>query len=429
MMKTAFYIAGFYLIYSIFLSSDTSYTRNRAYIVLSVIFSFILPLISVNIKEQSTIYYFGKTLSEVFVTADGINNNIGSVPGSGLNIMQVLIKIYLTGIIVFGIKIIADIMNLLFLIGRNKEKNDKVIFFSSFNTSGFSALGYIFINKSLGDTESEEIIRHEQNHLENNHFLDILLIETIKVFQWFNPFIYFINRSLRAIHEYQADRGCLQSGMAVTNYQNLLLKNVFRSGRFSIANSFSNPSLIKKRMQMMVRKPSGKISSMKVLLAIPVVILLLTAISSCENNIKLNKQKNESTVTISPSDQPIDIKADKSSARTNPPEYKAPSEVFVVVEEMPDFPGGDKELNNFIYKNIVYPETAKAKNIQGRVIIKFCITYKGEIDLVTVLKSVDPELDKEAVRVIKMLPPWKPGKQGGKPVNVWYNIPVIFQLK
>ena len=110
-------------------------------------------------------------------------------------------------------------------------------------------------------------------------------------------------------------------------------------------------------------------------------------------------------------------------------EEEAPTEVFVVVEEMPSFPGGDAELMKFINGNIVYPEIAKENNIQGRVILRFCVTYKGLVDQVQILKGVDPALDNEAIRVIKMLPGWKPGKQGGKPVNVWYSVPVTFQLK
>jgi protein TonB len=110
-------------------------------------------------------------------------------------------------------------------------------------------------------------------------------------------------------------------------------------------------------------------------------------------------------------------------------EEEAPAEVFVVVEEMPTFPGGETELMKFIYANIVYPEIAKENNVQGRVILRFCVTYKGGVDQVQILKGVDKTLDDEAVRVIKMLPTWKPGKQGGKPVNVWYSVPVTFQLK
>jgi protein TonB len=110
-------------------------------------------------------------------------------------------------------------------------------------------------------------------------------------------------------------------------------------------------------------------------------------------------------------------------------EEEAPQEVFVVVEEMPTFPGGEKALFEYIYANIQYPEIAKENNIQGRVILRFCVTYKGGVDQVSILKPVDPSLDNEAIRVIKTLPAWKPGKQGGKPVNVWYSLPVVFQLK
>jgi len=110
-------------------------------------------------------------------------------------------------------------------------------------------------------------------------------------------------------------------------------------------------------------------------------------------------------------------------------EEEAPTEVFVVVEEMPSFPGGEQALMEFIYSHIEYPEIAKENNIQGRVVVRFCVTYKGTVDQVSIIKGVDPSLDNEAIRVIKMLPTWKPGKQGGKPVNVWYSVPINFQLK
>ena len=102
---------------------------------------------------------------------------------------------------------------------------------------------------------------------------------------------------------------------------------------------------------------------------------------------------------------------------------------FVVVEEMPAFPGGDVELLKYIAEHTTYPEVAKENNIQGRVIVRFCVTPKGGVSQVSVLKGVDPELDKEAIRVVNTLPTFKPGKQGGKPVPVWYMVPITFTLK
>ena len=110
-------------------------------------------------------------------------------------------------------------------------------------------------------------------------------------------------------------------------------------------------------------------------------------------------------------------------------EVEVEPEPFVVVEEMPLFPGGDVELLKYISEHTNYPEVAKENNIQGRVIVRFCVTSKGGVNQVSVLKGVDPELDKEAVRVVGTLPPFKPGKQGGKPVPVWYMVPITFTLK
>jgi TonB family protein len=106
------------------------------------------------------------------------------------------------------------------------------------------------------------------------------------------------------------------------------------------------------------------------------------------------------------------------------PQAHKEGEPFVVVEEMPLFPGGDSTLLAFISKNIVYPENAKKNNIQGRVILRFCITESGSVDRVSILQGVDDELDAEAIRVVKSLPAFKPGKQGGKPVPVWYMVPI-----
>jgi protein TonB len=110
-------------------------------------------------------------------------------------------------------------------------------------------------------------------------------------------------------------------------------------------------------------------------------------------------------------------------------ESEAEPEPFVVVEEMPMFPGGEKALQQYIADHTEYPEIAKENNIQGKVIVRFCVTPKGGVSQVSILKGVDPELDKEAIRVVNTLPTFKPGKQGGKPVPVWYMVPINFTLK
>lgn len=104
-------------------------------------------------------------------------------------------------------------------------------------------------------------------------------------------------------------------------------------------------------------------------------------------------------------------------------------QIFQVVEEMPEFPGGMAECMKFLSKNIKYPNIAQENGVQGRVIVQFVVNKDGTIVDPVVVRSVDPYLDKEALRVIKAMPKWKPGKQRGKAVRVKYTVPVTFRLQ
>ena len=110
-------------------------------------------------------------------------------------------------------------------------------------------------------------------------------------------------------------------------------------------------------------------------------------------------------------------------------EEEAAQQIFTVVEEMPDFPGGQAELLKFIAKSIKYPVIAQENGIQGRVICAFVVNKDGSVVDAEVLRGVDPALDKEALRVIGTMPKWKPGKQRGKPVRVKYTVPITFILQ
>jgi periplasmic protein TonB len=111
------------------------------------------------------------------------------------------------------------------------------------------------------------------------------------------------------------------------------------------------------------------------------------------------------------------------------PEIPIENKVFIVVEENPEFPGGNAALFKFISENLVYPRDAQDNNIQGRVILKFVVNPDGSVDRIEVLRGVDPLLDNEAIRVVKTLPKFRPGKQGGVPVHVWFTLPVLFKIE
>lgn len=471
MVKTAVYLLAFYLIYFLFLSRDTAYTRNRIFILLSVTLSIVLPFISLTTIRPMEIQNFGKLLSDVFVKPTTPVETAVDQGFDQVKLLSAIYSIYITGVALFLVKLVLNHLSLFKLITRQNNNNTRIIKFDQFNTSGFSTMGYIFINSSLSPEEEKDIINHEENHLSKHHYLDILYIEIIKAFQWFNPIVYLFNRSIRAIHEFQADEGCINSGVPIVNYQNLLLRQVFKTRSLNLTNSFSNPSMIKKRMVMMSKKRTSALSNLKLFLVVPVTIVVFLAISAYKGvpefslkSIGLSKidvpeirllgsvQKG-----LIPSNKPsVSFPAEKLSGEELPSdtENTAPDQLsenktgdapistekvsenpipeetpFVVVEEMPMFPGGDAALLKYIHANSKYPENAKANEIEGRVIVRFSITPTGGVDNVSVLKGVDPELDKEAIRVVKTLPEFKPGRQGGKAVPVWYMVPITFTLK
>ena len=109
-------------------------------------------------------------------------------------------------------------------------------------------------------------------------------------------------------------------------------------------------------------------------------------------------------------------------------EANVEAEPFMTVQEMPEPPGGVKGLMKYIADNTIYPPMARENNIQGKVYVRFCVTANGTIDKVSILKGVDRELDAEAIRIVKTFPPFKPGKQDGMPVPVWFNVFINFQL-
>lgn len=109
-------------------------------------------------------------------------------------------------------------------------------------------------------------------------------------------------------------------------------------------------------------------------------------------------------------------------------EEEEESQVFVIVEKMPEFPGGQVALRRYIAENMNYPVVAQENDIQGTVYLRFVVLKDGRVGEVQVQRGVDPLLDDEAVRVIKTLPKFTPGRQGGKRVNVWFSVPVRFKL-
>lgn len=123
------------------------------------------------------------------------------------------------------------------------------------------------------------------------------------------------------------------------------------------------------------------------------------------------------------------IKAKEAIAEPEPPKHEEENKVFDIVEQQPLFPGGPAALMKYLSENTKYPVVAQENGVQGRVTVQFVVEKDGSISDVHVLRGVDPSLDKEAVRVVKSMPRWTPGKQNGITVRVNYRVPVLFRLQ
>jgi protein TonB len=152
-----------------------------------------------------------------------------------------------------------------------------------------------------------------------------------------------------------------------------------------------------------------------------------------EDEIKTQDELNETKVAISVADvKGTDEENGLDVAELNEnqeiAQEPAAEEVFFVVEQMPEFPGGEAALRSYIAKNIKYPATAQEMGIQGKVYVTFIVDKTGTVTNVSIARGIDPALDKEALRVINSLPKWTPGKQRGSAVSVSYTVPINFSL-
>lgn len=150
----------------------------------------------------------------------------------------------------------------------------------------------------------------------------------------------------------------------------------------------------------------------------------------------MDTQKEDNTargvVTQEGSDDADKFKAVQEQVVVKEPEPEVKpkeEEIFVAVEQQAEFPGGQAALMKWLSQNVRYPETAQQNDVQGRVIVKFVVEKDGSIGTATILKGVDKDLDREALRVVKKMPKWQPGKNNGVAVRSYFNLPVVFKLQ
>jgi TonB family protein len=229
----------------------------------------------------------------------------------------------------------------------------------------------------------------------------LLVAEIVCIFQWFNPFAYFLKREIRENHEFIADRQMVVNQSNEADYRLLLLENASQIKTNELAHNFSY-SLLKRRLHMM-NKPKRPLKTGIALLSTIMAIVFVVAACSTPAS---DDQINEITK----------------------PEIEPIEDVFTVVEIMPEYPGGMDSLGAFLGRNIKYPVSAKEAGISGTVFVNFIIEKDGSIGEVKTLRGISTDCDNEASRVVRLMPNWTPGKQRGENVRVSFNLPIRFKL-
>ena len=273
--------------------------------------------------------------------------------------------------------------------------------------SPFSFFRWIFVNPvNKTPSQVKQILTHEQTHVAQWHSVDALLSQLFVAAFWFNPVAWLMRLQVRNNLEYLADRSVISGGTDKKAYQYHLLAVAYRTNVATITNNF-NVLPLKKRIKMMNKQTSNPLARFKYLLFVPLAVALLAMNSTA---MRANVQKKV-------------VKTTKATKKTS-----ANDKVYEVCEQMPIFPGGDAAMMKYLSENVKYPALAIKAQEQGRVVVSFTVEKDGAISDVKVARSVTPSLDAEAVRVVKAMPKWTPGKQGGQLVRVRYNVPVSFKL-
>jgi len=466
LIESGISLSLFALVYFLFLRRETFFSINRWFLLVSIGFSAVLPLLHIpfytpqpTVLAEVTVTPYVNLLSTITIYGAGFTQSAETF----VLTYSLVGYAYLIGVILFSIKLFIQLFQIGRLIRQNKvtaEGKIKLVVLDR-DLSPFSFLNYIFVSNNLQNTTGwEKMLEHERQHIRQGHTFDVLLLEIIAVVQWFNPFFWMFRRALRENHEFLADQAVISHGTAPSWYKQILI-NQYVGDQIVIANNF-NYSLIKIRIKMMSKIKSRKIANVKVLIGM-VLAASLIAVFACEqkDSVKTTNSPSEKSATVTFQGKELQVSGDSATIEslkmlintkvkmgvselpTVPPPPPPPppppvgkpitvdgrDDVYVVVEEMPEYPGGVQALRNFLAQTVKYPEEAATKGIQGKVYVTFVVEKNGSVGAAKIARGVDPSLDAEALRVVKLLSNWKPGKQKGEAVAVQYTVPINFALQ
>ena len=392
---------------------------SRWYLLVALVFTSVLPLFHITLMRPGVAavqepVYFGFMLDMVNIYGTIMKQNV--VPAVQQN--SGIHWLYLVGLTLLVIRLIFALFKIGIL--QRKTIRQKVhginVIQSEKIFQPFSFLNTVFVPKAFWQNDDvDQIIRHETIHVKQKHTFDLILLELVLLVQWVNPFVWLLRKAIVENHEFIADRAVLKGGVSLADYQRSLLYQVMGT-KFDLGTGFSY-SLTKKRFKMMKTKVNKKGVLVSALLSLMLFSgIFFVAASELSVNDIVTPLIGDNSDSDSEKPAAIPIQQDDTQ------------QVFQIVENMPQYPGGAKAMMDFISKNVHYPKIALENGIQGKVYVSYVVDTKGKVKDVKIARGVDPALDAEALRVVKSMPDWTPGEQRGKPVNVMFNLPINFAL-
>jgi len=280
LLKSVIWLTGFAIVYLLFLKKERFFRLKRFYLVAGILISFIFPLFTFHYQVE--IPAPEATVTSAFPPDAVIAPAIQTVEGSKQSdLRSLLLLAYLSGILLFVLNHARLLMKLAQTISRNKASNServKLMRVSEYSGS-FSFFNFVFINPSVDEKEQEVIMKHELVHVNQKHWIDLMLVEILRMIQWINPFAWIYNGFIRQNHEYIADQVAMQQTPDQAVYKAVLVNQLFGSKVFSLSNSFSY-SLDKKRFDMMKKIVASPYRKLRLLFVLPVFAIVFYAFAS-----------------------------------------------------------------------------------------------------------------------------------------------------
>ena len=391
----------FYLLYIAFLKRDTFFAFRRHFLLVAIAFSFAYPFVAVSAwgniisfekpQEYTTQIVVGEPSFIVLADEGQLAEPVNRIT---INWWQVLLYSLPAGFVFFFARFIWQLASILQIKHKSVRKNiDGIQVFDLHDEiTPFSFFRWIFIHiDSHSHTEIKQILLHEQTHARQWHSADVILMELLCVFFWWNPIVWLMKRETAINLEYLADNDVLRKGINSRDYQYHLLRLTYHQNATQIVNNF-NVSLLKQRITMMNKTKSPARKLAKYLIALPLALLLVAG-----NSVYAQNQKGD--------------------------------DILTEVDKYPEFPDGNSAFMKFLADGIKYPVIAQENNEQGRVIANFVVEKDGSISNIKVIRGVTAGLDAEAVRLLNSMPDWQPGEHKGQPARVRFTMPFVFRLQ